>query len=120
MPSFTRQKNGGLEPPEELARIPDKIHLLSPHVLNNIADFKKDILELKRKALDLQEALTTLSISAATNPTAEEAMEKLKELSGCEVHLTHIPSSGDETGLRRLKVNLTTDGNFPTNDLYIV
>ncbi len=105
---------------KELAKIPDKIHLLSPHVLNTIANLKKDILELKRETLDLQEALTTLSISAATNPSAEEAMEKLKELSGCEVHLTHIPSSGDETGLRRLKVNLTTDGNFPNNNLYIM
>lgn len=105
---------------KELAKIPDKIHLLSPHVLNNIANLKKDILGLKRENLDLQETLTTLSMSAATNPTAEEAMEKLKELSGCEVHLTHIPSSGDETGLRRLKVNLTTDGNFPTSDLYMV
>ena len=47
-------------------------------------------------------------------------MKKLKELAGCEVHLTHIPRPGDETGLRRLKVNLTTDGNFPTNDLYMI
>lgn len=105
---------------KELAEIPDKIHLLSPHILKHITNLKKDILGLKREILDLQETLTALSISAATNPTAEEAMEKLKELSGCEVHLTHIPRPGDETGLRRLKVNLTTDGNFPTNDLYIM
>jgi len=105
---------------KELAGIPDKIHLLSPHILEHIANLKKDILGLKREILDLQETLTALSISAATNPTAEEAMEKLKELSGCEVHLTHIPRPGDETGLRRLKVNLTTDGNFPTNNLYMM
>ncbi len=105
---------------KELAGIPDKIHLLSPHILEHIANLKKDILGLKREILDLQETLTALSISAATNPTAEEAMEKLKELAGCEVHLTHIPRPGDEIGLRRLKVNLTTDGNFPTNDLYMM
>lgn len=105
---------------KELAEIPDKIHLLSPHILEHIANLKKDILGLKRENLDLQETLTALSISAATNPTAETAMEKLKELSGCEVHLTHIPRPGDETGLRRLKVNLTTDGNFLTNDLYLM
>ncbi|MCK4905389.1 DUF1846 domain-containing protein [bacterium] len=103
-----------------LARIPDKIHLLSPNVLKNIANLKKDILGLKRDNLDLQETLITLSMSAATNPTAEIAMEKLKELSGCEVHLTHLPRPGDEMGLRRLKVNLTTDGIFPTNDLYML
>ncbi len=105
---------------KELAEIPDKIHLLSPHILENITNLKKDVLELKRENLDLQETLTALSISAATNPTAETAMEKLKELAGCEVHLTHIPRPGDEMGLRRLKVNLTTDSNFPTNDLYMM
>ncbi len=105
---------------KELAEIPDEIHLLSPHILENITNLKKDVLGLKRENLDLQEILTALSISAATNPTAETAMEKLKGLAGCEVHLTHIPSPGDETGLRRLRVNLTTDSNFPTNDLYMM
>ena len=104
---------------KELAEIPDKIHLLSPKVIDNIRNLKKDILELKQQTLDLEETLIALSMSAATNPTAELAMEKLNELSGCEVHLTHIPTPGDEVGLRRLKVNLTTDGNFPSRYLFI-
>ena len=105
---------------KQLAKIPDKIHLLSPNILTHIAILKKDILGLKLEILDLEDTLTALSISAATNPTAEIAMEKLKELAGCEVHLTHIPAPGDEVGLRRLKVNLTADGNFPSRDLCIV
>ena len=105
---------------KQLAEIPDKIHLLSPHILKHIGSLKKDILGLKKDTLDLQETLTTLSMSAATSPTAELAMEKLKELAGCEVHLTHIPAPGDEVGLRRLKVNLTTDGEFPSRDLHII
>jgi uncharacterized protein (UPF0371 family) len=47
-------------------------------------------------------------------------MEKLEELAGCEVHLTHIPIPGDEVGLRRLKVNLTTDGNFSSQNLFMI
>jgi uncharacterized protein (UPF0371 family) len=35
------------------------------------------------------------------------------------VHLTHIPSPGDETGLRRLGVNLTSDPNFSTKNLFV-
>jgi uncharacterized protein (UPF0371 family) len=70
--------------------------------------------------LDLEETLIALSMSAATNPTAEIAMEKLEELAGCEVHLTHIPIPGDEVGLRRLKVNLTTDGNFSSQNLFMI
>jgi len=33
------------------------------------------------------------------NPAAQMAVEKLKELAGCEVHMTHIPTPGDEAGL---------------------
>ncbi len=105
---------------KQLAGIPDKIHLLSPDVIKRIKSLKRDILNLKWEFLDLQETLAALSISAATNPTAELAMETLKELSGCEVHLTHIPRPGDEVSLRRLKVNLTTDGNFPSSDLSMI
>jgi len=46
-------------------------------------------------------------------------MGKLTDLRGCEVHMTHIPTPGDEAGLRRLGVNLTSDPNFSTKDLFI-
>jgi len=45
-------------------------------------------------------------------------MEKIKKLRSCEVHMTHIPTPGDEAGLRRIGVNLTTDPNFSTNSLF--
>ena len=43
---------------------------------------------------------------------AHLALEKMKELQGCEVHITHIPTPGDESGLRRFGINLTTDPNL--------
>ncbi len=104
---------------KKLADIPDKIHLLSPNILESIGNLKKNISNAKTISLDLEEALIALSISAATNPTSQLAMEKLKELHGCEVHITHIPTPGDESGLRRLGVNLTSDPYFPTKSLYI-
>jgi len=105
---------------KHLAEIPDKIHLLSPKIIDQIKNLKKDILHSKQEILDLEETLIALSMSATTNPTAEIAMEKLKSLAASEVHLTHIPTPGDEMGLRRLRVNLTSDGNFPTQDLFMV
>jgi uncharacterized protein (UPF0371 family) len=102
-----------------LAEIPDKIHLLSPSIIESIANLKKNISGEKTISLDLEEALIALSISATTNPTAQLAMEKLKELSGCEIHMTHIPTPGDEMGLRRLGVNLTSDPNFSTKSLFV-
>lgn len=104
---------------KHLAGIPDQIHLLSPHIIENIATMKRDVLSLKNEILDLAETLIALSFSAATNPTAEAAMAKLNELSGCDAHFTHIPVPGDETGMRNLHINLTTDGNFPSRNLVI-
>ena len=100
-----------------LAEIPERLHLLSPNLIDSIAGLKKNILNSRTVSLDLEEALIALSISAATSPTAQLAMDKLKDLRGCEVHLTHIPRPGDEAGLRRLGVNLTCEPNFSTRDL---
>jgi len=80
---------------------------------------KKEVLNAKAISLDLEEALIALAISAATNPTAQMAMEKLKELRNCEVHVTHISTPGDEAGLRRLGVNMTSDPNFSSKNLFI-
>ena len=104
---------------KELAEIPDKIHLLPPGILESIGNLKKNISGAKNVSLDLEEALIALSIGAATDPTAQLAMEKLKELKSCEAHTTHMPTPGDEAGLRRLGVNLTSDPNFSTKSLFV-
>lgn len=103
---------------KKLADIPDQIHVLSPHIIQSIGSLKRDVLKSSAVSMDLEEACIALSISAATNPTAQTVMEKLKELRGCEVHLSHIPSHGDEAGLRRLGVNLTSEPSFPTKNLF--
>jgi hypothetical protein len=46
-------------------------------------------------------------------------MAQLKRLRGCEFHMTHIPTPGDDAGLRRLGVNLTCDPQFATNNLFV-
>lgn len=103
---------------KKLADIPDHIHILSPEIIESISSLKKDVLNARSISLDLEESLISLSISATSNPTAKLALEKLKELEGCEVHMTHIPTPGDEAGLKRLGVNLTSEPNFSTKDLF--
>jgi uncharacterized protein (UPF0371 family) len=103
---------------KHLANIPDTLHLLPPHIMESLSHFKKDVLKGKRVSLDLEETLIALSISASMNPAAQMAVEKLKELSTCEVHMTHIPTPGDEAGLRKLGVNLTSDPDFSTKRLF--
>jgi len=102
-----------------LGKIPDEIHLLAPNITESIHKFKRDILNKKAVSLDLEETLVALSISATTNPTAQYAMEKLKELRGCEMHITHIPTPGDESGIKKLGINLTSDPEFSTKTLFI-
>lgn len=104
---------------KHLADIPDKIKLLPSYITDSIRSMKTDILSEKAVSLDLEETLIALSISASTNPAAQISIEKLKDLRGCEVHMTHIPTPGDEAGLRRLGVNLTSEPNFSTKDLFL-
>jgi uncharacterized protein (UPF0371 family) len=106
---------------KHLAEIPDRIHLLSPTVINAITSLDKYFSRRKKSvSLDLEETLIALSFSANTNPAIQMVLDKLKELPGWEVHMTHIPTPGDEKGLRKLGVNLTSDPNFSTNSLAII
>jgi uncharacterized protein (UPF0371 family) len=104
---------------KQLAGIPDSIHLLPPNIMGSLGHFKMDVLRGKEVSLDLEETLIALSMSAAMNPAAESAVEQLKKLKGCEVHMTHMPTPGDEAGLRKLGVNLTSDPDFATHNLFI-
>jgi uncharacterized protein (UPF0371 family) len=105
---------------KHLAGLPDKLHLLPPSITQSIAALKENLLKKKNPSLDVEEMLIALSISAMNNPAAQLAMEKLPDLRGCEVHVTHIPPPGDEAGLRQLGVNLTSDPLFPSQDLYVM
>jgi uncharacterized protein (UPF0371 family) len=104
---------------KKLAGIPDSIPLLSASTIEAIGHLKKDILGAKAASLDVEEVLICLSLNAGANPMAELALEKLKDLRGCEVHMTHIPTPGDEAGLKRLGINLTSDPNFSSKDLFV-
>ena len=104
---------------KQLAGLPDGIHLLAPSVIESAARMKKEILGQKAVSLDVQETLFALGISVTANPMAQLCVEKLKQLRGCDVHITHVPTPGDEAGLRRLGVHLTSDPNFATKNLFV-
>ena len=95
-----------------LAGIPDELHLIAPAVLDPIQHLKVDHLGNRNPRLHTDETLIALSISAATNPTAEMAMEQLSKLRGCEVHSSVLLSSVDMNMFRRLGVNLTCEPKY--------
>ena len=95
-----------------LGGIRDELHLISPVVIDPIQHLKVDHLGNRNPRLHTDEVLIALSISAATNPTAELAMEQLSKLRGCEVHSSVILSAVDEKVFKRLGVNLTCQPRY--------
>lgn len=95
-----------------LAGLDDKIHLIAPEVIDPIQHLKVDHLGNRNPRLHTDEVLIALSISAATDPAAEKAMEQLGSLRGCEVHSSVILSAVDEKVFKRLGVNLTCQAQF--------
>jgi uncharacterized protein (UPF0371 family) len=104
---------------KHLTGLPGKMYLLPENIIDSVTHLKKDILNGKMVSLDVDETLIVLGISALSNPAAKMALENLKQLRGCEVHLTHIPTPGDEAGWRKLKVNLTCDPEYSSKSLFI-
>jgi uncharacterized protein (UPF0371 family) len=109
---------------KQLAGIPRKLELLGDNIIGSVANVKKELLDGDSISLDVNEVLVNevlvaLSIGGTTNPTARLALEQLSKLRGCEAHMTHIPTPGDERGLRRLGVNLTSDPMFASDRLFV-
>lgn len=99
---------------KKLAHIPDEMALLPESIIANIASLKKDLLGGKAASLHVGEVLIMLSMSAAVSPASDHCLKKIPLLAGCDMHTTHIIGKGDENGLRKLRLNVTTDA-LPTS-----
>jgi uncharacterized protein (UPF0371 family) len=100
-----------------LAKIPDEIHLISENIIRSINNFKEQTGD-KSKSLNLTETFIALAISATTNPAAELALKKLKNLQNTEMHTTHISVKGDSSSLRKIGVNLTSDSKLSKYSIF--
>ena len=97
---------------KKLGGMPDDLHLISPVALDPIQRLKVEYLGNRNPRLHSDETLIALSISAATNPMAEYAMQQLSKLRGCDVHSTVMLTAADEKTFKRLGVNLTCEPEF--------
>ena len=97
---------------KKLGGMPDDLHMISPVALDPIQHLKVHHLGNRNPRLHTDETLIALSISAATNPMAEHAMEQLSKLRGCDVHSTVILSPVDEKTFKRLGINLTCEPSY--------
>ncbi len=103
---------------KHLAGIGDEIYLLSPLILNTIQNLKQNTLNNRITALNANEILIALSISAVTNPTAQLAYDKLQELKGVQAHATIMLNKNSEQLLRDLGIDVTCDPVYPSDNLY--
>lgn len=103
---------------KELTGMSDELHLISPSILESIQNLKVDVLQAEKTSLNCEEVLTALTMSAATNPAAEVALSKLTCLRGCCAHCTAILSDKDEKTLKAMGIDVTSDPEYITNNLY--
>ncbi len=104
---------------KRLARIPDSMLLLPEAVIRGLTELKSNYLASSSPSLNVQEVLVAIGISAAMNPTAKAVVEVLPRLRGTQMHLTHEPGHGDESGLRKLGINVTTDATPTSQDYFL-
>ncbi len=101
-----------------LGGISHDMHLISPIIIEPIQHLKVDHLGNLNPRLHTDETLIALSMSAATNPTAELAMKQLEKLRGCEAHSSVILSQVDDSVFKKLGMNLTCEPQYQTKKLY--
>lgn len=102
---------------KHIAGIADEIPLISPNVLETIINLKQNNLHSKVCALDIEEILIALSISAVTNPLAQMAIDKLQMLKGIQGHSTVMLPHGDEQTFRKLGIDMTCDAQYPSANM---
>ena len=100
------------------AGIEDGLHLISPEVITPIQQLKVEHMGSKNPRLHTDEILLALSICAATDENAAKAMAQLKRLRGCEMHVSVMLFHVDESLLKKLGVNLTSEPEHQGQKLY--
>lgn len=101
---------------KDLAHIPDQIKLLPSNLLEPIMKNRPNGSD---EPLKISEVLVALSICSVTNPMVEKALSCLKKLNGCSAHSTFILPTDELKTLKALKINVTCEPNFYTEDSFI-
>ena len=101
-----------------LSGIPDHIKLIPAEVLAPMLKLKREVLGSRTSALKLDDVLLALTVSMATNPMVEQALNQLPKLRGTDLHSSVMLRTGDVSTLKKLGVRVTCEDKFPENSLY--
>lgn len=87
-------------------------------MLEPIQKLKKTMSKTSNLVLSAEEILIALSICAATNPTAQQALSKLDEMRNLKAHSTTIMNNYDEKFYFGLDISITSDPKFNNKNLF--
>ena len=97
----------------------DDMLLVSEEVVTAMHNLKAGALHKEKVSLTVDEVLSALAISAVSNPMAQAAVDRLKDLRGCTAHCTAILSDRDAQVFHDLGIDATCDAEFSSNNLYM-
>ena len=102
---------------KDLAGIEHKRHVISPEAIEPIQKLKVNYLGSRNPRLHTDEVLIALSVSAATDPMAQLALEQLPKLKGCQVHTSVMLSTVDINQFKKLSIQATFEPAFEKKEL---
>ena len=97
---------------KELAGIDHERKVISPEAIEPIQRLKVNYLGSKNPRLHTDEILIALSVSAATDPTAQEVLKQLPKLKGCQAH------NVDSRMFKKLSIQATYEAKFEKNPVF--
>ena len=105
---------------KELAHIPHERHVISPEAIEPIQKLKTQYLGSKNPRLHTDEVLIALSVSAATDATAQLALDQLPKLKGCQAHTSVMVSSVDIKQFKKLSIQATFEAIYEKNTIFFM
>lgn len=97
---------------KELAGIDHELHVISPEAIEPIQKLKTQYLGSKNPRLHTDEVLIALSVSAASNPTAQLALAQLPKLKGCQAHTSVMVGTVDMKQFKKLSIQATFEAKY--------
>lgn len=104
---------------KDLAGIDHELHVISPEAIEPIQRLKVKYLGSKNPRLHTDEVLIALSVSAATDPMAELALNQIPKLQGCQAHTSVMVSSVDIKQFKKLSIQATFEAHYEKKPVFI-
>ena len=103
---------------KELAGIDHEVHVISPEAIEPIQKLKTQYLGSRNPRLHTDEVLIALSVSAASDPIAQLALDQLPKLKGCQAHTSVMVGTVDMKQFKKLSIQATFEAKYEKNSVF--